>query len=321
MYDQYGRNIDYLRISVTDRCNLRCSYCMPDGVACIEHREILSYEEILKVCKVAVDLGIVNFKITGGEPLVRKGILTLIKQLKQMKGVKTVTLTTNGVLLEKYIKQIKDAEVDVINISLDTLDKLQYEKITGTDALEQVKSGVMASLQNGIHTRINCVLLEEYQKDIPALAELAEKYKIDIRFIELMPIGVGKDGGGFSQEKAREQLLERYPDLHKVEDYRGNGPARYEISSLLKGKIGWIDAISHIFCDDCNRVRLTSRGLLKPCLCYGECVDLKKVLRSEKSEENLKNVMYQAIYGKPKEHCFSEKNQISEHHKMAEIGG
>ncbi len=321
MLDQFGREIDYLRISVTDRCNLRCKYCMPDGVQRITHGEILRYEELLTICKEAVNLGIKRFKITGGEPFVRKGIISFIQSLKEIDGVESVTLTTNGTLLLENIEKLMAVEIDGINISLDTLSEEQYKDITGADALESVIKAIEKCVKAEITTRINCVLLEEYKENIIPLAALAEIYPIDIRFIELMPIGAGKQGGGFSQPEARKLLMERYPDLHPLEQYHGNGPAKYEGSSFLKGKIGWIDAISHIFCGDCNRVRLTSTGLLKPCLCYGEGADLRAILRNGGSTDILRETMENTISQKPRAHCFLEKNNVSENHRMVEIGG
>ncbi len=327
MQDQYKRTIDYMRISVTDRCNLRCKYCMPEGVASTSHEEILRYEEILKICKEAVQLGIVNFKVTGGEPLVRKGVLDFMEKLKRLEGVSSVTLTTNGVALREYIPRLKAMGIDGINISLDTIKEETYEKITGKRELSKVLEGISRSCEAGIRTKINCVLLDEYRESIGELASFAERENINVRFIELMPIGIGKGMRGISQEEARVILLEKYPDLSPVKKEEsgrkvwGNGPARYETSGCLKGTIGWIDAVSHAFCESCNRVRLTSTGMLKPCLCYGESRDLRKILRENASEEKLREEMRETIYYKPRAHCFGHIEEISESKKMVEIGG
>ncbi len=325
MIDQYGRNIQYLRISLTDRCNLRCSYCMPEGIQCISHNEILTFEEILTVVRAALTLGITDFKITGGEPLVRKGALNLIRDIKRESGVRSVTLTTNGVALKNVLPDLKEIGIDAINISLDTTDPVQYQTITKRNELDTVMEAIHECASIGIRTKINSVLLEETKSQILPLADFAKREEIDVRFIELMPIGIGKNGGGISQHDARQILLTEYPDLTPIdampEAYVGNGPAKYERSNALKGRIGWIDAISHKFCDNCNRMRLTSDGLLKPCLCFGEGADLKAALRNNGTIEEIANLMQQAIYQKPVSHLFDQKQLISEQRRMAQIGG
>lgn len=325
MKDPYGRTIDYLRISVTDRCNLRCSYCMPQGVNLTSHDQILRYEEILMICQEALSLGICNFKITGGEPLVRKGILSFIEELRKLKGVQTVTLTTNGVLLEPYIEALKQIGIDAINISLDTADPIEYRQITGFDLWSRVHASILKSVESGIPTKLNCVLLEGGQDRILPLSCYARDYPVDVRFIELMPLGLGRDLGGLSPDAARRQLLTAYPDLHPVDEKRGNGPAHYEASTFLKGRIGWVDALSHKFCQTCNRIRLTSTGILKPCLCYEASYDLLRELRSGDSVsqicERIHSLVRQAILEKPMEHCFEKTGRITEHRNMSEIGG
>ncbi|MDO4294934.1 MAG: GTP 3',8-cyclase MoaA [bacterium] len=320
MIDQFGRNIDYLRISLTDRCNLRCSYCMPNGVCPVSHAEILSYEEILCICKEAIALGITHFKVTGGEPLVRKGILAFLQQLKSLSGCETVTLTSNGTLLNPFLKELREIGIDGINISLDAANAVVFARITGSSLYEQVFSALCNSVACGIKTKINCVLLAENQDQILPLASFAQQFPVDVRFIELMPIGEGATLSAPSPKSAREQLLSVWPDLHPVDERRGFGPARYEQSAALLGRIGWIDALSHSFCASCNRIRLTSTGLLKPCLCYGEGRDLRRLLRSD-NQESLREAMAEAIFAKPAAHCFQEQNAITEHRKMAEIGG
>ncbi len=333
MIDRFSRKIDYMRISITDRCNLRCRYCMPYQISSVSHDEILRYEEILEICQAAVSLGITNFKITGGEPLVRKGCLDLIRKLKCTEGVHSVTLTTNGVLLKSAVPVLKDSGIDAVNVSLDTTDAKTFQELTGFDQYDAVMEGIRTCLHAGIHTKLNCVLLEGQEDQILKLAALAQKDPIDVRFIELMPIGYGKDGNGISWKKARSILTEIYPDLHPMADDMNlhrragdNGPADYEQSDRLLGRIGWIHAVSHKFCDQCNRIRLTSTGLLKPCLCYGSGIDLKKTLRnSEQSDrqrlEILRQDMIQAMEEKPEGHCFGDRKEISEKKQMSQIGG
>lgn len=320
MIDQFGRNIDYLRISLTDRCNLRCSYCMPNGVCPVSHSDILSYEEILCICKEAIALGITHFKVTGGEPLVRKGILSFLRQLKSLSGCEAVTLTSNGTLLSPFLKDLKEIGIDGINISLDAADEAAFARITGSPLYEQVLHALYDSVAYGIKTKINCVLLADNQEQIVPVASFAQRFPVDVRFIELMPIGEGAALSAISPKAAREQLLSLWPDLHPVDEQRGFGPARYEQSASLLGRIGWIDALSHSFCTSCNRIRLTSTGLLKPCLCYGEGEDLRRLLRTDK-KESLREAMAAAIFSKPAAHCFQEQSAITEHRKMAEIGG
>lgn len=321
MQDSYGRSIDYLRISVTDRCNLRCRYCMPQGIDWAEHDTILRYEEILQVARAAIAQGINCFKITGGEPLVRRGIVEFIKELAALPGCRNVTLTTNGLLLAPLAKPLAQAGLEAVNVSLDTLDPAQYEAITGFAGLPQVLESIQAAMQAGLRVKINSVLLADTANQIKPLARLAARWPVDVRFIELMPIGEGAAGGGYNPALAHRELLEEWPDLHLVQERRGNGPAWYEAAEGLLGRIGWIDAVSHGFCDGCNRVRLTSTGQLKPCLCYEQGVDLRKLLRSGASQALLEQTIAQAIAQKPKAHCFNQAQDITEYRRMAQIGG
>ncbi|MGE1061592.1 GTP 3',8-cyclase MoaA [Megasphaera paucivorans] len=325
MKDPWGRVINYLRISVTDRCNMRCRYCMPMAVPDICHEEILTYEEFLSVCRVAVSLGIDRFKITGGEPLVRKGIVPFIATLKAMPGVNNVTLTTNGIYLKQILPDLEAVGIDGVNISLDTMEAGQFQDITGVDGLYQVKDAIAACAASRIHTKINTVLMEENKDQISALAEIAAYYPVDVRFIEVMPIGVGRNYAGPAEHDMLQCLMRQYPDLHRINEKRGNGPAVYFKSRLLNGRIGFIAANTHRFCIDCNRMRLTSTGQLKPCLCYDTAVELKPLLRAGTDfldlEEMLVRMFTMAVSIKPKEHCFTEKNKITEYKTMNRIGG
>lgn len=322
MKDPFDRQIDYMRLSITDRCNLRCRYCMPDGAVWERHEEILRYEEFLEVARVAVSLGITRFKVTGGEPLVRRGCVEFLRSLKALPGAEQVTLTTNGVLLAPVAKQLADLGLDGVNISLDAADAPAYAKITGFDCLEQVLEGVEASLAAGLKTKLNCVLLPGCEERIVSLARFAQNRSLDVRFIEVMPIGAGAENPGPGPEKVLKILRTRWPDLHPVEEHRGNGPAHYYASSELIGRIGMIDAVSHKFCKGCNRIRLTSTGLLKPCLCYGEGIDLRGILRSpDRSPQALRQALCCAIQQKPRAHCFDDVAAITEQKKMSEIGG
>ena len=322
MRDQFGRNIDYMRISITDRCNLRCRYCMPQGTVLERHEDVLRYEEFLQIAEAAVSLGITRFKVTGGEPLVRRECVDFLQRLKALPGVEQVTLTTNGVLLAPVVSQLAALGLDGVNISLDTADPKEFQTITGFDRYGQVCKGIEASLMAGIPTKINCVLLAGCESRIIPLAQLAENSPVDVRFIEVMPIGQGTENGGISSGTALEILKFRWPDLHPVKEVRGNGPAHYYASGGLMGRIGMIDAVSHKFCECCNRVRITSTGLLKPCLCYSEGTDLRDLLRSGTADQQaLSQAMEAAIWHKPRAHCFEDLEAITEQKSMSEIGG
>ena len=324
MLDQYGRNINYMRISITDRCNLRCRYCMPEGVTCPEgHDDILRYEEILRVCRAAVALGITRFKITGGEPLVRKGCADLIAQMKALPGLEQVTLTTNGLLLASKLDALCAAGLDALNISLDTLDPEKFRAITGWPDFSagELRALLANCCTRGLRTKLNAVLLEENRDEAVELAALAEEFPVDLRFIELMPIGFGGSMTRVSPDEVLGQLKTHWPDLHPTEEKRGNGPAHYYASAALQGRIGFIDAVSHAFCANCNRVRLTSTGQLKPCLSFESTLDLRALLRSGCTEEELQTALEQAIYRKPRAHSFERREEMTEHRTMSQIGG
>lgn len=321
MIDAAGRTIDYMRISITDRCNLRCRYCMPDGITQVSMSEILTYEEIRKVCMLAAELGIEKIKITGGEPLVRKGCVDLIRMIKNIPGIMQVTMTTNGVLLKENLEALKQAGLDGINISLDTLDREKYCKITGTDACETVRQAVVASAESGIRTKVNAVLQNAGNiEDWKALAALAESLPVDVRFIELMPIGYGKQNTGVSNMELLNEIRNVYPDIREDGRIHGNGPAVYYQIPGFSGSIGFISAMHGKFCKTCNRIRLTSTGDLKPCLCYGDTYPLRELLRNG-TEKEIKEQIRRAILNKPAAHCFEEPRAVTESHQMAQIGG
>lgn len=323
MLDRYGRVINYLRISVTDRCNLRCCYCMPEGVQDVGMKNILTFEEIWEIVRTGVSLGITHIRITGGEPLVRKGCVNLIRGIREIPGVETITMTTNGVLLRNYAKQLKEAGVDGVNISLDTLDPEEFFKITGKRELQEVLAGIRAAKTAGLPVKLNAVNRKELDP-IP-LVRYAQEENLPIRFIEMMPVGYGKKYVGRSNEELRETLeavcgnaecMTNREELSRM----GSGPAVYYQFSDLKVPVGFISAIHGKFCDTCNRVRLTAEGYLKLCLCYDEGEDLRRVLR-EGEKENLRTIMEQTIFRKPAAHCFEHPAEMTETHEMVKIGG
>ncbi len=323
MLDRYGRVINYLRISVTDRCNLRCCYCMPEGVQDVGMKNILTFEEIWEIVRTGVSLGITHIRITGGEPLVRKGCVDLIRGIREIPGVETITMTTNGVLLGNYGKQLKKAGVDGVNISLDTLDPEEFYKITGKRELQEVLAGIRAAKTAGLPVKLNAVNRKELDP-IP-LVRYAQEENLPLRFIEMMPVGYGKKYVGRSNEELRETLeavcgkaecMTNREELSRM----GSGPAVYYQFSDLKVPVGFISAIHGKFCDTCNRVRLTAEGYLKLCLCYDEGEDLRRVLR-EGEKENLRTIMEQTIFRKPAAHCFEHPAEMTETHEMVKIGG
>ena len=323
MLDRYGRVINYLRISVTDRCNLRCCYCMPEGVQDVGLKNILTFEEIWEIVRTGVSLGITHIRITGGEALVRKGCVDLIRGIREIPGVETITMTTNGVLLGNYGKQLKKAGVDGVNISLDTLDPEEFYKITGKRELQEVLAGIRAAKTAGLPVKLNAVNRKELDP-IP-LVRYAQEENLPLRFIEMMPVGYGKKYVGRSNEELRETLeavcgkaecMTNREELSRM----GSGPAVYYQFSDLKVPVGFISAIHGKFCDTCNRVRLTAEGYLKLCLCYDEGEDLRRVLR-EGEKENLRTIMEQTIFRKPAAHCFEHPAEMTETHEMVKIGG
>lgn len=323
MLDRYGRVINYLRISVTDRCNLRCCYCMPEGVQDVGMKNILTFEEIWEIVRTGVSLGITHIRITGGEPLVRKGCVDLIRGIREIPGVETITMTTNGVLLGNYGKQLKEAGVDGVNISLDTLDPEEFYKITGKRELQEVLAGIRAAKTAGLPVKLNAVNRKELNP-IP-MVRYAQEENLPLRFIEMMPVGYGKKYVGRSNEELRETLeavcgkaecMTNREELSRM----GSGPAVYYQFSDLKVPVGFISAIHGKFCDTCNRVRLTAEGYLKLCLCYDEGENLRRVLR-EGEKENLRTIMEQTIFRKPAAHCFEHPAEMTETHEMVKIGG
>ena len=325
MLDKLNRKIDYLRISVIDRCNLRCVYCMPEeGIESIPHDEILTYDEILRICEIVSELGIRKIKITGGEPLVRKDIVNLIRDIKNIDKIEQVTLTTNGILLHEMLDDLYDAGIDAINISLDTLNKDNFKKITRRDGLEKVLMSIDKAYDLGIRVKINCLAIRDFNlSELVEIASFAKDREIDVRFIELMPIGFGKKYTQIDNDEILSILESRFGTFEIVTEKRGNGPAKYYRNQNMKGCIGFISAISHEFCESCNRIRLTSSGFLKLCLHYNKGIDLKGPIRNGISDEDLKKLIHNTIWNKPISHKFDHANgeQDIELKNMVQIGG
>jgi cyclic pyranopterin phosphate synthase len=296
-----------------------------EGVKSIPHNEILTYDEIVRLCKCFARLGINKVKITGGEPLVRKGIADLISRMKRLDGIKSVTLTTNGVNLKEQLPELVKAGIDGINISLDTLNPETFEKITGKDVLHKVFNGILEAINYPeLRLKINCVPMQDTDKaDIIHIAGLAKKYRLSVRFIEMMPIGLGKNYQFYSEDKIIQILEEAYGAIEVVDVVLGNGPAHYYSIAGFVGNVGFISALSHQFCGECNRVRLTSSGFLKTCLHYDKGADLKKLLRGNQEDNELEELIKQTIFDKPSRHNFNKDDQDGNYEKghMSNIGG
>ena len=324
MQDKFGREIEYMRISLTNNCNLRCSYCMPEKKIADIH--FFPEEQVLRCVESAVSLDITHFRLTGGEPLCYPGIEKLVCKIKQIKEVASVHLTTNGVLLKEKAEQLKQAGIDSINVSLDTPDEKEYQVLTGGGKLSNVLEGIKKAAELKIPIKINAVLRE--QTDVCALAAFAEQNHVTLRFIEMMPIGFGKILPVKPKSKVLETLQERYGRYERImqrkadsqEEY-GHGPAVYYQFSDLNISIGLIQAIHGKFCDRCNRVRITSEAKLKPCLASAKVIDLRPALEDTENPDKLAELMRQAIFRKPKSHHFEEQNPEKSSETMNQIGG
>lgn len=323
LIDKFNRRIDYLRISVTDRCNLRCIYCMPEcGIINRPHEELLTFEEIERIVKAAVNLGIDKIRITGGEPLVRKDLPQLLQSLLRLPGIKDVSLTTNAILLTKYIKELKNAGLKRMNISIDTLDARKFRRIAGQGELADVLNGIDAAIENGFLVKLNVVMMKGINdNEIMEFAKFAREKKLVIRFIELMPMIDNKllSRDFYTSCEAVKNKLQSLGSLKPVyAKSLGNGPAQYfkvEDASLV---VGFISPISCKFCSSCNRIRLTSVGMLMPCLASSDGFDLKGPLRQNK-EEDVLDLLNKAIQLKPPEHNFVLS--IPRQYIMSQIGG
>ena len=294
---------------------------MPEGCEKVSMAQILTYEDIERICRVAAGLGISRIKITGGEPFVRLGCTDLIRGIKAIEGIDEVTVTTNGQTLDRYIDELKEIGVDGINISLDTLDPEKYAQITGRGELDKTLRSIELSAKSGIKTKVNCILQKGSNEDeLFDLAGLAFKHGIDVRFIEEMPVGAGKLKAGISNNDVLKRLKERWPDLEPDESIHGNGPAVYYKRDGIPGAIGLISPIHGVFCSDCNRIRLTSQGKIKPCLCYDTEIDIVPALAG--TDADVADALRAAILAKPEAHCFNDMDfEGAEHRLMSQIGG
>lgn len=323
MIDQYGRDVDYLRISVTDRCNLRCKYCMPNKNICFMPKEdLLTLDEIYRAAKIASELGVKKVRITGGEPLVREGVVELIKNIKALENIEEVCLTTNGTLLGDHMDELIEAGLDRVNISLDTLNKDNFYELTGGGNLQKVLDSIEISLKKGLKVKLNTVVIRDYNdNEILDFVGLTEKKPIDVRFIEMMPIGAGKAFKSITTTQIKDMILKEKKLIPCERGKQEDGPAAYYKTAQGIGKVGFISPMSHSFCGSCNRIRLTSEGFLKQCLHWKRGKNLQALMRRGISDEELKIVMSECIYTKPHEHGFLENSLSSDNRYMFQIGG
>ncbi|MFO8010457.1 MAG: GTP 3',8-cyclase MoaA [Dehalococcoidia bacterium] len=322
--DSFARPINYLRLSVTDRCNFRCIYCMPlQGIKTLDHSDILSYEEIMLVAEAAAGLGINKVRLTGGEPLVRADLSNLVEMLSAIDGIDDLTLTTNGSLLRRHARELKDAGLSRVNISLDTLRPERFEQITRFGRLEEVLRGAETAGAAGLYPiKFNTVVMRGINDD--EITDFARKTIEDgwhVRFIEFMPIGEssGENNGRFISIAEITEHIEKLGTL-ETGKLDGNGPAKYYRLPGATGTIGFISPISNHFCYQCNRLRLTADGKLRPCLLSDDEIDLRGPLREGASADDLKRLIEKAIESKPKGHSLGSGG-TGWNRNMCQIGG
>ena len=312
MQDRYARNITYLRLSVTDLCSLRCRYCMPaDGIPKRDHRDVCSVEELVEISRAAVDCGVRKVRLTGGEPLVRRGILEICRGIAAIPGVEELCLTTNGLALPQLAGPLKEAGVSRLNISLDTLRPDRYAYITRVGRLEEAFRGLKAAAEAGFTgIKLNVVLMKGFNDDeIPDFLDLSCRYPVEVRFIELMPIGEGRN----AQFLPAEAVLESNPYLRPLE---GSGVARRYRSPGGRGTVGLIEPMSHRFCGECDRIRVTADGKLKPCLHSDQEIPLRGL-----HGEELRQAMRDGVAAKPQRHHMNETGRSEAGRNMHQIGG
>lgn len=326
MLDKHGRDINYLRVSVTDRCNLRCQYCMPaDGVGSITHANILSLEDTARLIRIGAELGIRKVRLTGGEPLVRKNVSQLVHYINEIEAIDDIAITTNGLLFAEYADELKAAGLNRVNFSLDSLVAEKFRYITRTGDLSRVMKGIEKALALELHPiKINVVVIKGFNDDeIYDFAELASKYPLHIRFIEFMPIGdllFWQPEKMMSSQEIQQRIEQKY-SLQEGSRIKGNGPARYYTIAGGLGSIGFISPMSNHFCSKCNRVRLTAEGKLRGCLHDQQETDFKEALHRGANDEELKQLFRQAISAKPNRHHMDDGWGEDNRRKMYQIGG
>ncbi len=321
LVDSHNRKIDYLRLSVTDKCNLRCVYCMPsEGLKLKPHKDILTYEEIKLFARCAVEQGISRIRLTGGEPLIRRDVLGLIAGLTRIPGLEDISLTSNGVLLGDFAEALVDVGLHRINISIDSLKPDVFKKITRNGSLNRVILGVTKALEVGLEpVKINVVVLRGVNEDISDFVKFTYDHPVHVRFIEYMPFSkeMGLEKSVSSAEL--QQKIEKMGKLEPADSPYGAGPARYFKMKGAQGTIGFISPMSKHFCPICNRLRLTADGKLRTCLFSDDEIDVKKVMRGANAKQGVQKLIHQALLQKPKNHSESRRRDFQR--RMSQIGG
>ena len=330
LVDMFSRTISYLRLSLTDRCNLRCLYCMPvdskGGLQVLPHEDLLSYEELLRIVELVVAMGMNKIRLTGGEPLVRKGVMGFITALSKIDGLDEIRLTTNGVLLHEKAAGLYAAGIRKLNISLDTMRPERFKKITGRDLYHQVWKGIKTADELGFDVKLNVVAMKGVNDDeFVDFARLALEKPYQVRFIEFMPVGNDStwNEASYISSSDLKKLIGTLGRLEPLPGCRMDGPARvYSLTDAegLQGRVGFISPISHHFCDTCNRLRLTSAGRLRACLLHDREADLKTLLRDGATDEEIRGLIRKTILDKPKGHTLAE-DQANCSGQMSRIGG
>lgn len=318
MKDNFGREIDYMRISLTENCNLRCVYCLPENFS-YKKKEILSAEDVIKTAEAGKELGIKKIRLTGGEPLLRNDITNIVKGIFKL-GIKKIYLTTNGILLKNKAEELKKAGLSGVNVSLDTLDEKIFFQLTRGGQLSKVLEGIEEAQKQGLEVKINSVIIKGINENsIYSLGEFTKKNNIDVRFIELMPVGQGKNFTGVSNEEIYNLLQNLFQFDEKY--FETKGVSKYYKLKNSKGRIGFISPINSCFCDTCNKIRVMSDGSIKRCLNINSHENIKKYLDRGVDKEVLKNILKKEIIGKPEKHLFNKENDDEELKNMNEIGG
>lgn len=327
LIDSYKRKIEYLRISVTDRCNLRCLYCMPaEGVELASHTDILRYEEILRIARLSVEHGVKSIRVTGGEPLVRKGIVEFIAELKKLKGLRDISLTTNGVILKEFAAPLKGAGLNRVNVSLDSLNRERFTKVTRGDKLDAVLEGLDEAERVGLRpVKINMVVIKGFNDDeILDFARISVTKPFHVRFIEYMPFNTeeGWDRDKCISAENIRDLIAKEMDLEAIEEsHAGAGPARqFKIKGAL-GELGFISPVTQHFCGECNRLRLTADGKIRACLFSDTEIDLKAALRDGSDDKVIEDLLFRAVMEKPAGHHINENIFKKCAKTMSLIGG
>ncbi|MEL6655365.1 MAG: GTP 3',8-cyclase MoaA [Bacteroidota bacterium] len=328
LFDNHGRHINYLRLAVTDRCNLRCFYCMPEeGIDYVARKQLLSYEEMVRVVSVLVPLGITKIRLTGGEPFLRRDFMDFLRSISRLEGLEQINLTTNGTLTEQHIPELKAMGIHSVNLSIDTLDQQRFYDITRRDSLPQVWSTFEALIDSGIPTKLNAVVMDGRNiEDILPMVELTERYPVSVRFIEEMPFN--GDVAHYQQlpwdhRKIIAHVRTKYPDMEKLPDPPSSTSYNYQIPGH-QGTVGVIAAYSRTFCGTCNRIRITPQGLLKTCLYDQGVFSVRDILRAGATDEQLQDAFVSALNNRARDGWEAEGRQNSDpnsRESMATIGG